>query len=240
MNARMKTLLRCFALIALLTGCASGLQVRDLGSAHVGEQMYAQFVRLESPRARHPLLLLRGGGPAGATWETRPDGRPGWQSFFLRAGHDVYIARSSKEAPTQAAYDALVQRVCPCVIIAHGEGAHVAMSAAQAAPDRVKAVVAVQPSGAPDPSRFDLPRLRATPHLFVWGDDLGEQAASKRIVPAVNRYRDGLRAAGVPADELDLPKAGVRGNSHMLMTDRNSDEIAARIQRWLEEKELAR
>ena len=230
MNARMRTLLLCLALGAILAGCASGLQVRDLGSAHVAEQMYVQFVRLESPRARQALVLVDGGGLASTAWETRPDGRPGWQSFFLRAGHDVYIARNSKDAPAQPAYDALVQRVCPCVIIAHGEGADFAMSAAQKAPERVKAVVAVEPSGAPDPNRFDLPRLRTTPHLFVRGSDLA--------VPAVSRYRDGLRAAGVPADELDLSKLG--GNSHLLMTGANSDEIAARIQRWLEEKELAR
>jgi pimeloyl-ACP methyl ester carboxylesterase len=228
----MRALLLCLAVLALATGCASGLQVRELGSTPLGAEMHVQFVRLESPRARQPLLFLHGGGLARGARETRPDGRPGWQSFFLRAGHDVYIARSSKDAPTQAAYDALVQSVCPCVIIAHGEGADFAMSAAQKAPDRVKAVVAVEPSGAPDPNRFDLPRLRTTPHLFVRGGDLA--------VPAVSRYRDGLRAAGVPAEELDLPGAGVRGSPRLVMLDPNSDEIAARIQRWLEEKELAR
>ena len=230
MNARMKTLLLCLPVVALAVGCASGLQVRELGSTHVADEMHVQFVRLESPRARQALVLLGGGGLASTAWETRPDGRPGWQSFFLRAGHDVYVARSSKDAPTQALYDALVQRVCPCVLIAHGDGADFAMSAAQKAPERVKAVVAVEPSGAPDPNRFDLPRLRATPHLFVRGSDLA--------VPAVSRYRDGLRAAGVPAEELDLSKLG--GNSHLLMTGANADDIAARIQRWLEEKELAR
>jgi hypothetical protein len=56
----------------------------------------------------------------------------------------------------------------------------------------------------------------------------------------VNRYHDGLRASGVRADELDLPKMGIRGNSHMLMMDRNSDEIAALVQKWLEERGLAR
>jgi hypothetical protein len=59
-------------------------------------------------------------------------------------------------------------------------------------------------------------------------------------VPAVNLYQAGLRAAGVRADELNLPKMGIRGNSHMLMMDRNSDEIAALVQRWLEEIGVAR
>ncbi len=56
------------------------------------EQMYVQYVRLESPRARYPLLLVHGGGLCGVTYETKPDGLPGWQDWFLRAGHDVYVA----------------------------------------------------------------------------------------------------------------------------------------------------
>jgi pimeloyl-ACP methyl ester carboxylesterase len=274
-------------------------------------QMYVQYVKLESPSARYPLLMIHGGGLTGVTWETKPDGKPGWQTFFLRAGHDVYVAdavergraswsrypeiyaaepvfRSKKEAwelfrigpassyqtdparraahpgtqwpieafdqfakqgvprwasndaTTQAAYDALVQKVCPCVIIVHSQGGNFAFNAARAAPDRVKAIVAVEPSGAPDPNRFDLPKMRGTPHLFVWGDYLDQEDLWRKIVPAVNRYRDGLRAAGVRADELVLPKLGIRGNSHMLMMDRNSDEIAALIQRWLEQNGLTR
>jgi hypothetical protein len=30
-----------------------------------------------------------------------------------------------------------------------------------------------------------------------------------------------------------LPELGIRGNSHMLMMDRNSDQIAAMIDQWL-------
>lgn len=302
----------------------SGLPVRDIvftagappfrsdpnGDFETG-QMYAQYVKLENPRARYPLLMIHGGGLSGVTWETKPDGKPGWQMFFLRAGHDVYVAdavergraswsrypeiysaeplfRTKKEAwelfrigpadsyqteatrriahpatqfpvealdqfakqgiprwatndaPTQAAYNALVQKICPCVIVVHSQGGNFAFNAALAAPDRIKAIVAVEPSGAPDPAKADLAKLKGTPHLFVWGDYLDQQALWTKIVPAVNRYRDALRAAGVRADELELPKMGIRGNSHMLMMDRNSDEIAARVQGWLEQNGLMR
>src|SRR5713101_1042261 len=56
------------------------------------EQMYVQYVKLAQPKARYPLLLWHGGGLTGVTWETKPDGKPGWQLFFLRAGHDVYVS----------------------------------------------------------------------------------------------------------------------------------------------------
>jgi len=35
-----------------------------------------------------------------------------------------------------------------------------------------------------------------------------------------------------------LPEIGINGNSHMLMMDRNSDQIAALIDRWLTDQGL--
>jgi pimeloyl-ACP methyl ester carboxylesterase len=145
---------------------------------------------------------------------------------------------ATNDAATQAAYHALVQRICPCVIVVHSQGGNFAFNAALAAPQLVKAIVAVEPSGAPDPAKAELAKLKDMPHLFVWGDYLDQHELWKKITPAVNRYRDGLRAAGGRADELELPKMGIRGNSHMLMMDRNSDQIAGFVQRWLEERSL--
>src|SRR5690349_12124332 len=61
------------------------------GDFHTG-QMYVQYVKLANPKAKYPLLLWHGGGLTGVTWETKPDGKPGWQMFFINAGHDVYVS----------------------------------------------------------------------------------------------------------------------------------------------------
>ena len=61
------------------------------GDFHSG-QMYVQYIKLTNPKARYPLLLWHGGGLTGVTWETKPDGQPGWQMYFLNAGHDVYVS----------------------------------------------------------------------------------------------------------------------------------------------------
>ena len=58
----------------------------------IAGQMYVQYVRLAKPRAPVPLLLWHGGGMTGVNWETTPDGRPGWQMFFLRAGFDTFVS----------------------------------------------------------------------------------------------------------------------------------------------------
>ena len=55
------------------------------------EQMYVQYVKLAQPKAKVPILW-HGGGLTGVTWETKPDGKPGWQHYFLNAGYDVYVS----------------------------------------------------------------------------------------------------------------------------------------------------
>ena len=39
---------------------------------------------------------------------------------------------------------------------------------------------------------------------------------------------------------VDLPNAGIRGNSHMLMMDRNNLQVAELIQEWLAKQGLYR
>ena len=60
------------------------------GDVHTG-QMYVHFVRLAHPRGAVPIILMHGGGLSGTGWESAPDGRPGWQQFFLQAGFDVLV-----------------------------------------------------------------------------------------------------------------------------------------------------
>jgi len=281
----------------------------DPNGAFEVEQMYVQYVQLSAPKARHPLLLMHGGGLCGVTYETKPDGQPGWQSWFLRAGHDVYVAdavergRASwarspeifKGAPlfrtkaeawelfrigadgswrgsatsssanpgtlfpitafdqfmkqatprwtttdkaTQAAYNTLVDDHGPFVIITHSQGANFAFRMAAAHPDKIAAIVAVEPSGFPSASQASLSAIRHIPHLFVWGDHMGSSAIWGRIRQGLNQYGNTLRSQGAVVDELDLPAIGVGGNSHMLMMDTNSNLVASLIQKWLASKGL--
>ena len=39
-------------------------------------------------------------------------------------------------------------------------------------------------------------------------------------------------------DVVDLPQIGIKGNSHMMMMDRNSDQVAGVIQAWLAKQGL--
>ena len=273
------------------------------------EQMYTRYTRLADPRGKVPMLMWHGGGLAGMTYETKPDGGAGWEMFFLRQGWDVYVSdavergraswarypeifktepvfRTAKEAwelfrfgktydtdpakrvalpgtqfpvasfsqftkqsiprwatndaATQAAYDAYVEQACPCVIVVHSQGGNFAFNSALKYPDKVKALVAIEPSGSPDPASADFARLKHVPMLWVWGDYLDEFGFWQAIFKRQESFRQGLAHAGGRGDLIVLPQRGIRGNSHMLMMDRNSDQVATLIQRWLVERGLVK
>jgi len=49
-----------------------------------------------------------------------------------------------------------------------------------------------------------------------------------------------VRAAGGRYDVVNLPQAGIKGNSHMMMMDKNNLQVADVIQGWLEKQGLYR
>lgn len=43
-----------------------------------------------------------------------------------------------------------------------------------------------------------------------------------------------LQQAGVKTDHLDLGKIGIHGNGHLVFMEKNSDQVAAEVRRWIE------
>ncbi|HVY14954.1 MAG TPA: hypothetical protein VHB27_06990 [Rhodopila sp.] len=65
----------------------NGVPVRiDPNGTTVVGQMYVQYAIPAETGGRPPLLFWHGGSLTGATWETTPDGREGWYTWFLRHG----------------------------------------------------------------------------------------------------------------------------------------------------------
>ena len=266
------------------------------------EQMYVQYVKLGAAEgARCRCCCGTAADCRGVTWETKPDGKPGWQQFFLNAGYDVYVSdavergraswarypeifksepifRTKKEAwelfrigptyevggkrvafegqqfpvealdqfmkqgvprwvtndaATQKAYDELVQKVCPCIIVVHSQGGNFGFNAALNAPDKVKALIAVEPSGAPDPAKVEAAKVKGVPQLIVWGDFIDKHRGVAEDRPSTRQMGEAIKAAGGKVDTFDLPKMGIKGNTHMLMMDRNSDDIAKLVSDWI-------
>jgi len=268
------------------------------------EQMYAQYFLVANRRGKLPLLMWHGGGLTGVTYETRPDGEPGWLNYFLRQGWDTYISDAMERGrsgwtdrfegdpiflplgdpwerfrvgpigswnddkakratypgvqfPTEAyeqfmkqgaprwvttdaaiiaAYIELVDKIGRCAILVHSQGCAFAFRVAEARPDTVKALVAVEPSGIG--TREKVAALKNIPILVMYGDNARDHPRWGKIRQNVMAYATAIRSAGGDADLLDLPDIGIKGNTHLVMMDRNSDQVAEVIQKWFERKGL--
>jgi len=122
----------------------------------------------------------------------------------------------------------------------HSQGGNFGFQAALAAPDKVKALIAIEPSGVPQLGP-ELEKLKNIPILLIWGDYLDKQAFWQRaVVPKVEAFFKDLRSKGGKIDWIDLPKLGISGNTHMLMMDENSDQVAGLIQEWMGKNGLMR
>lgn len=64
----------------------------DPNGTYQVEAMYVQWFAPAEERGQAPLLLWHGGGMTGAAYETTPDGREGWQAWFLRRGWRVHVS----------------------------------------------------------------------------------------------------------------------------------------------------
>ncbi|HEY3078041.1 MAG TPA: esterase [Burkholderiales bacterium] len=164
-------------------------------------------------------------------------------SQFPAEGYDNFVRQivprwTTTDDAIIAAYTALVDRVCPCVILFHSQAGQFGFKVAQARPDKVKALIAVEPAGQGDPKQVD--RLKGIPTLFVYGDGIAQDARWPTIRRNGVAFGDAITKAGGKVEVVDLPKAGIPGNSHMLMMDKNNLEVAALIQRWLEAQGLYR
>jgi len=137
---------------------------------------------------------------------------------------------------TIAAYVEEVDKVCPCVVLVHSQSGLFGATVAEMRPDKVKALVMVEPANGGDEKKAG--NLKNTPVLAVYGDYIEQDPRWSKIREVGLRYFDAVRAGGGTVDVVDLPKAGIKGNSHMIMMDKNSDQVAGLIQKWLADKGL--
>jgi pimeloyl-ACP methyl ester carboxylesterase len=68
-------------------------QLGDLGpDGHITvNQMYVRYMVPQAGAGNVPVVMVHGATLTGKSWETTPDGRMGWDEYFVRHGHPVYV-----------------------------------------------------------------------------------------------------------------------------------------------------
>jgi hypothetical protein len=75
--------------------------------------------------------------------------------------------------------------------------------------------------------------------MVMYGDNAKDHPRWGRIRQNMADYVGLIKGAGGSVDFVDLPDIGIKGNTHMLMMDKNSDQVADVIQKWLVGKGFA-
>jgi pimeloyl-ACP methyl ester carboxylesterase len=77
------------AFFTALGNSTTPTDTRNPGTATIN-QSYVEFQIPAAQKSPYPLILLPGGGHMGKVYETTPDGREGWATYFVRKGLPVY------------------------------------------------------------------------------------------------------------------------------------------------------
>jgi pimeloyl-ACP methyl ester carboxylesterase len=283
-------------------------------------QMYVRYMVPQGGDGNVPVVMLHGATLTGKSWETTPDGRMGWDEYFVRKGHPVYVpdqvgrGRSgfnqavfndvragttppaslprwlrfgdevvwpnfrfglkpgepfadsqfpvsavdelSKQAvpdvsfggvpnpnPTLKALSDLAAQLNGAVLLGHSQSGSFPLAAALLNPSVAKALVLVEPGMCPGQYTDEqIKTLAGIPILAVFGDHrdvatgIGMRPSWQLSFEGCQALITRLKAAGGQAQMLSPAETGLRGNSHMIMQDKNNQQIADLILKWIDER----
>jgi len=268
------------------------------------DQMYVHY-QIPVAAKRLPVTLIHGCCLTGKTWETTPDGRMGWDEYFVRKGHPTYVidqvarGRSAvdpslvngvklgkasldktppvfsagQEAawaifrfgpeypkvfpgmqfpleaqeefwkqmvsdwsatlptpnPTVPALSVLAKKLNGTILISHSQSGIYPFQTAALDTTGIAGIVSIEPGGCP-PATDDLAPYLKMPILVLFGDYVDQSSRWAPRLKVCREFVEAVRLRGGKTELVVLPEIGIKGNSHMLMQDRNSLEIAD----WLE------
>ena len=277
-------------------------------------QMYVQYQAPVDSDRHVPVVMVHGCCLSSKTWETTPDGRMGWNEYFVRKGRSVYLAdqvsrarsgfdpakinavRSGSVPPGElpnilmashqtawsvfrfgpmfnvpfpdgqfpiAAVDELYKQMIPdlnstltkpnptwtnmaalakqlrgVILMGHSESGFFPEQAALIDPSGIRGIISIE---MPCPTNLTAPQistLAKIPTLIMFGDHLGDvrggPASWSTNFDTCQKFVDQVAAVGGDAQMMHLPKLGIRGNSHMLMQDKNNLQLADLLINWID------
>jgi hypothetical protein len=277
-------------------------------------QMYVQYQIPENGNRHVPVVMVHGCCLSSKTWETTPDGRMGWNEYFVRKGRPVYLADQVSRArsgfdPTKfsavkagqaplsdlpnvldashqaawaifrfgptygtafpdeqfpmASVDELYKQMIPdlngllpnpnptwtnmaalavklkgAVLIGHSESGFFPEQASLIDPSGVRGVVSIEMPCVTTLTSAQLATLAKIPTLVMFGDHLGDVQGGFNQWPgsfaSCNTFIKQVNDAGGDAQMMSLPAMGIKGNSHMLMQDKNNAQLADLILGWID------
>ncbi len=129
------------------------------------------------------------------------------------------------------AFGLLIDRIGPSVLLTHSSSGQSGWDTVILRKEKVRAIVAIEP-GHCEVADSDLEKFRQTAVVMIFGDFIAG-SRWKNVFDECHAVFTRLKAAGVNATFVSLPGEGIKGNTHMMMMDKNNLVVADMIDRWL-------
>ncbi len=140
--------------------------------------------------------------------------------------------------PTWTNMAALAVKLKGAVLIGHSESGFFPEQAAMIDPAGVKGIVSIEMPCVTTLKPAELSTLAKIPILVMFGDHLDDVKGEFNFWPGAfdscNTFVKQVNDAGGDAQMMSLPKMGIKGNSHMLMQDKNNLQLADLILTWID------
>jgi hypothetical protein len=155
---------------------------------------------------------------------------------------DVSFGGLPTPNPTFKAMSDLAGQLNGAVLMGHSQSGSFPLEAALIDPAVTKGLVLVEPGSCP--ARYtteQIATLAKVPILIVFGDHRDTPTGLPTLPSWQARFEacqaliSRITSAGGKAQMLNPPERGIRGNSHMIMQDKNSLQIADLILQWVDE-----
>ena len=196
-------------------------------------------VRLgRAPASELPAINRYAAGSSWVTWRWGPkygELYPDTQ-FPVQFAEEYYRQKVStyrdeeENDKSVKAFTALVDKVGPSVLLTWSSSGLLGYLTAAERPDTVKAILAIESSTSAFGNISDdqLKRLAKVPILIVIGDRAQDRVDASRA------FQKRMKAVGGSVTVDVLPEAGIYGNGHALMVEKNNKQIMFRMIAWLE------
>jgi pimeloyl-ACP methyl ester carboxylesterase len=159
--------------------------------------------------------------------------------FYKQMIPDLNSTLGAAPRPTWEQMGALARKLNGAVLMGHSESGFFPEQAALINASGIRGNISIEMPCVTTFSAEQLATLAKIPTLIMFGDHLGDVTGGgpanwAQSFASCNEFVSQIRKAGGDAEMMHLPAMGIKGNSHMLMQDKNSDQLADLVIAWID------
>jgi len=145
------------------------------------------------------------------------------------------VDQSITSAQQQASLTAVLEKTGPAILMSHSASGPNGFAVARARPDLVKAIVAIEPTGCPTDETDVVNNFKNIPVLTIFADQIPLRGPWVGWADSCATFSNLAVSNGGVAKRIILPDdLGIHGNTHMMMLENNSEDIADIIIKWID------